>query len=500
MDTRSILDRILDPVSRADPYPLYAELRTIPVRREADGTYVVSTYREIVDLLHDPRVSSDERASRCPQGSRSRAEPGQDAQHPKDDGPAPDELAPVELAPDELAPDDELAPESTVADGRAADLRHTASFIRTDPPEHDRLRGLMARHFGPPHTPRRVADMEPELVEIVTGLIDAFPDASDGSAPRQVDLVDALAYPFPVTVICRLLGVPTEDEPKFRVWTAALLESIGPRGGEDEAGDQRRRRIDAVAELERYLGRLADSRRDRPGDDLLSQLMTEEVEGGRMSRAELLSNAALLLFAGHETTVNLISGGMLTLLRHPDALQRLRREPEFGIWVVEELLRYEPPVHFLPERVALADIEIGGTTIPEGAPITLALAAGSRDPAHVRDPDRFEPDRFHPDRYGAEREGTEHLGFGGGVHYCFGAPLARLEARVALTALARRLENPRLVTDPPPYRPNAVLRGPRHLDVAYDRLLAAQPADPWPGVPQARRPLDEAAEDAVHHS
>ncbi|MEQ7008016.1 cytochrome P450 [Actinopolymorpha sp. B17G11] len=473
---RSVFDRILDPANRPDPYRLYAELREIPVRREADGTYVVSTYREIVDLLHDPRVSSDEHAARCAPGSA-----------PEDE----------QVPDDELAPDDELTePEAGTASGQEDE--HLASFIRHDPPEHDRLRGLMARHFGPPHTPRRIDDMEPELVEIVTGLVDDFPAASDGSASNQVDLVDAFAYPFPVTVICRLLGVPTEDEPKFRVWTAALLESIGPRGGErSEASDLRRKRIEAVAELERYLGGLADVRRDRPGDDLLSTLVVEEVERGRMTRAELLSNAALLLFAGHETTVNLIANGMLTLLRHPDLLRRLRNEPDLGIWVVEELLRYEPPVHFLPERVALADIDVGGTTIPEGAAITLALAAGSRDPAHVRDPDRFDPDRFHPDRYGEDRAGTEHLGFGGGIHYCFGAPLARLEARVALTALARRLENPRLAADPPSYRPNAVLRGPRHLEVAYDRLLAAQPAEPWPGVPQARRPIEEAADQAA---
>ncbi|MGH3486971.1 MAG: cytochrome P450 [Actinopolymorphaceae bacterium] len=441
MDEPSVFDRIIDPANRSDPYPLYAELREIPVRREADGTHVVSTYREIVALLHDPRVSSDERCSRS------------------------------------------TAPRS---------------FIRHDPPEHDRLRGAVARHFGPPHTPRRVDDMCPELVEIVGGLIDAFPGKGDGPDPGQVDLVDDFAYPFPVTVICRLLGVPTEDEPKFRVWTAALLETIDPRGGEDaEAADVHRQRTGAVAELERYLGGLADQRRDQPGEDLLSTLVVEEVRRGSLTRAEMLSSAALLLFAGHETTVNLITNGMLTLLRHPDVLDRLRREPHLGIWVVEELLRYEPPVHFLPGRVALADIDIGGTTIPEGATITLALAAGSRDPTHVRDPDRFDPDRFHPDRFGEDREGTEHLGFGGGIHYCFGAPLARLEAQVALTALARRLVNPRLVADPPPYRPNAVLRGPRHLEVAYEPVLATQAAGPRPGVPQARSSVEEGADQAA---
>jgi cytochrome P450 len=179
-----------------------------------------------------------------------------------------------------------------------------------------------------------------------------------------------------------------------------------------------------------------------------------------MSRVELRSNAALLLFAGHETTVNLITNGMLTLLRHPDILEGIRREPEFVIPTVEELLRYEPPVRFLTQRVALADIDIAGITIPAGAPIFLALAAGSRDPDHVTDPDRFDPDRFDPDRFDPDRfdpdrfdpegfdrdcEGNQHLGFGRGVHHCFGALLARQETQIALTELAQRLENPRLL-------------------------------------------------------
>jgi cytochrome P450 len=149
---------------------------------------------------------------------------------------------------------------------------------------------------------------------------------------------------------------------------------------------------------------------------------------------------------------------MLTLLRHPELIHRLRNEPDLVIYTVEELLRYEPPVQFISSRVALEDIDIAGTTIPKGAPIALALAAGSRDPEHVPEPDRFIPDR----RY------NEHLGFGAGIHYCFGAPLARLEAQIALSELAKRLRNPRLVTDPPLYRPSAGLRGPRHLLVDID--------------------------------
>jgi cytochrome P450 len=182
----------------------------------------------------------------------------------------------------------------------------------------------------------------------------------------------------------------------------------------------------------------------------------------------VLSNAALLLVAGHETTVNLITNGMLTLLRHPEVLGRLHRgdEPDLAARVVEELLRYEPPVQALTNnRNTLDDIEVAGTTIPKGSRVTLVLAAGSRDPAVFPDPDRFDPDREH----------NEHLGFGGGIHYCFGAPLARPETQIALTELARRLESPRLVDDPPPYRLSPTLRGPSHLLVDFDGVSPARP-------------------------
>ena len=272
----------------------------------------------------------------------------------------------------------------------------------------------------------------------------------------------------PVAVICRLLGVPREDEPRFQALSDALIKAAEPAPG---GAVERQRRLDrARVDLAEYFTELLDARRGEPGDDLLSGLLRGDgPEAPPMPRAEVLSNAALLLTAGHETTVNLITNGMLTLLRHPEVLDRLRRgdEPDLAVRVVEELLRYEPPVQFLSNRDALDDIEIAGTVIPRGAPVTLVLAAGSRDPDVVANPDRFDPDREH----------NEHLGFGGGVHYCFGAPLARPETRIALTELARRLQNPRLVEDPPPYRSNPFLRGPRHLPVDIDGVLSARPPD-----------------------
>ncbi|QUQ64174.1 cytochrome P450 [Kutzneria sp. CA-103260] len=410
MTGSSVWQQVLDHSNRADPYPLYTELRQTPVRRVEDGSYVVSTYQEIVALLHDPRVSSD---------LRNIPEVGADGSVPGEGLPG-------------------LPP----------------SFIRIDPPEHDRTRRLLTWNFGPPHRPGRIDDMLPDMREIVTGLIDDFADRT------RVDIVDEFAYPFPVTVICRLLDVPREDEARFQALSDALVKSVDPTTG--GIAERYRQRVKANADLGQYFTALLDARAGRPaGDDLLSGLLRGGGEEEPITREQVLSNAALLLVAGHETTVNLIANGMLTLLRHPAVLDRLRRgdEPDLAARVVEELLRYEPPVHFLAEsRNTLDDIDIAGTTIPAGSRVTLVLAAGSRDPAVVSDPDRFDPDRAH----------NEHLGFGGGIHYCFGAPLARPETRIALTELAHRLRNPRLVADPPPYRANPSLRGPRHLLVDID--------------------------------
>jgi cytochrome P450 len=406
----SIFQRVLDPANRANPYPLYAELRRTPVTREDDGTYVVSTYDEIFALMHDPRVSSDPRS------------------HP---GEAHATAAPEE--PSELP----------------------LSFINRDPPDHDRLRELAMRPFGPPCTPGRIDGMRPWLTGTTAGLIDKFADK------KRVDIVEDFAYPLPVTAICKLLGVPLEDQPRFRQWADAIIETVDPATGTFE--ERMRRRNQVNAELRQYFTGLADSRARQPGDDLISGFLTDHGPHGPMSREDVLATASLLLVAGHETTVNLISNGMLTLLRHPSVLDRLNREPSLIITLVEELLRYEPPVQMRTNRATVADIDIGGTTIPQGSPLALVIAAGNRDPGQFADPDRFEPDRTN----------NQHLGFFGGIHYCYGAPLARTEAQVALPQLARRLVNPRLVADPPPYRPNPELRGPRHLFVEYDAVAPA---------------------------
>ena len=431
MADASIFSQILDPANRANPYPLYAELHKTPVARQADGNYVVSTYNEIVALLHDPRVSSDPRSHRELAGAMAAAEEG--------------------------------------PQGAAL------SFIQRDPPDHDRLRELAMRPFGPPCTPGRIEGMRPWLAEIATGLIDNFAGKNRIFAGKnRIDLVEDFAYPLPVTAICKILGVPREDQPRFQVWADALIETIDPTTGTFE--QRMRSGAQVRAEMRQYINGLADVHARQPGDDLISGLLTDTGPHGPMAREDLLATGALLLVAGHETTVNLITNGMLTLLRHPDVLDRLRREPGMITRLVEELLRYEPPVQMRTNRATLADIDIAGTTIPAGSPLALVLAAGNRDPGRFPHPDRFDPDRTD----------NEHLSFLSGIHYCFGAPLARVETQVALPALARRLVNPRLVADPPPYRPNPELRGPRHLLVELDGVIPAAEAahEPIsPGLP-----------------
>ncbi|MFB7259502.1 cytochrome P450 [Streptomyces nojiriensis] len=412
--SRAMLRQILDYSHRADPYPLYEELRRTPVFHDEDGPYVVSTYYEIRSLLHDPRISSD---------PRNLTQPSSDPLAQEDGGDSA--LPPV--------------------------------FLKLDPPDHDRLRAITNRPFGPPHSPRKVHDMRGELGGIVSGLIEGIVDAG---SPERIDLVDQFSYPFPVTVICRLLGVPPEDELRFHGWADTIAAGLDPDPDADPT-ERPKAAADAQMELGMYLAGLIEERRKEPGEDMLSQLAaaTDDPDGS-MSALEAISTAALLLIAGHETTVNLITNGMLTLLRHPEVLRRLREDPQLSVPIVEELLRYEPPVQLLPRRSTIDDIEVAGVNIPKGATVSLILASGNRDPKRFENPDRFDPDRGD----------IQHLGLGSGIHSCFGAPLARLEAQLALGELARRLENPRLLEDPPPYRRNAVLRGPRHLPIACDGI------------------------------
>jgi cytochrome P450 len=405
-ETGGLFAQVLDPANRPDPYPLYARLRETPVCQQDDGVYVVSGYAEIATLLHDPRISSDERKSDAGAGALA--------------------------ASGRLKAEDDSAP----------------LLLFLDPPDHDRLRRSVMAQF----TPQRVNAMSEDVGRLITELMDARQDQGG------MDVVDDLAYPLPVAVICDLLGVPPEDEPRFEGWATALARSLDPAEGMSE--DEIRTAETAVVEIGEYLGELAQARAADPKDDLITALVASDDPSTQMSPGDLVNTMILLLVAGHETTVNLVTNGTLALLRNPDVLERLRAEPGLEVTLVEELLRYDPPVQFRT-RTTLAEIEAVDVVIPKGAAVVLLLASGSRDPSRFAEADRLVPDRTD----------NQHFGFGGGMHYCIGAPLARIEAHIALREIARRLVSPRLVEDPPPYRPNAALRGPETLLVEFDGLL-----------------------------
>ncbi|WP_345819321.1 cytochrome P450 [Methylobacterium fujisawaense] len=412
MSDDALFAAVMDPANRADPYPLYARLRQRPVSRQRDGSYVVSTHAAIRGLLFDPRLSSED----LPPPRR-----------PRTGNPLKDLIL------------------NPIKNRISATHR---PFIFRDPPDHDRLRSLVMREFSI----ARVQALRPRIAREVDALIDTC------RGRREVCLVSDLSYPLPVTVICELLGVPREDEPRFQTWATQLATAVEPDARHDDA--TRRKIVGAFDEIAAYMRDLIREKRRRPTDDMLSGLAAPGPDGRKqLSDFDLLSTAVLLLVAGHETTVNLITNAMLTLLRHPEQLERLRADPERAPRLIEEVLRYEPPVHFRT-RKALGAITVAGETIPKGAPVILLFAAANRDPARFDAPDRFDPDRSD----------IEHFGFGGGLHYCVGAPLARIEAEIALVALSRRLIAPRLPQDPPPYRPGASLRGPEQLPIGIDGI------------------------------
>ncbi|MGY1643300.1 cytochrome P450 [Geodermatophilus sp. SYSU D00703] len=317
------------------------------------------------------------------------------------------------------------------------------SMIGSDPPEHTRLRRLVSKAF----TARRVEGLRPRIAEITGSLLDRI-------SPRgRAELIGEFALPLPITVIGELLGVPEADRDRFRVWTDEML---------DRPFDPDTDMALVTAARERmygYLADLVDAKRARSADDLLTDLVQATDEGERLDRQELLAMTFLLLIAGYVTTVNLIGNGTLALLRSPDQLDLLRADPSRVPQAVEEVLRYDGPVNPGLTRYTLEDVEIGGVRIPRGEMVLLAVAAADRDPARFRDPDRF-------DVTAAERG---HLAFGHGIHYCLGAPLARLEGQVAFTALLERLPDLALGVpeDALQWSAGGVLRGVRELPVTF---------------------------------
>jgi cytochrome P450 len=410
--------------NRANPYPFFDELRKTPVVRVTNGIYAVTGYEELMTLAHDPRVSSDLRKGRPPTGRNPR------------------------VADESVV---EMAPEIAGAYGREP------SFIAQDPPEHDRARRQCMRFFGPPHSPDLIPGQEPLCQQIVNELLDK------AMAKTRIDVVDEFAYPLPVNVICRILGVPIEDQPQFHAWIeniAAGIFDLGPDIQTEEGQARRAKGEAADVELNKYIVGLVEKADKSPGPGMISQLVHDDGPDGQMSRSAIVSNTILLFVAGHDSTVNLISHCVLTVLRNPWSIELLRSRPELIPGAIEEVLRLQSSVQFFPTRSALADIDIAGSTIPRGAPIYLMYGAANRDPRRFPDPNAFDP----------QRADNEHVGWGRGIHICFGGPLARLEVNTAFEAFLRRVDNPRLVEDPPPYRISQVFRGPWHLLVDYDQI------------------------------
>jgi cytochrome P450 len=397
-----------DPRWASDPFPFYADLRErAPIHRNGLGFWVVARHDDCLAILRDRRASSDSMniaVDRMPEGFRT-----------------------------PVAEDDPTA----------AAMLEMRPFLFRDPPDHTRLRGLVSKAF----TPKVVESLRARTQEVVDELLDAALEAD------RVDLLEEFAYPLPVRIICDLLGVPVEDEDRFKVWSNALARGLDPDfllSAEVIAA-----RSEGVLQFAQYFFELLAERRRHPGEDLLSRLAQAEDGGTVLSEGEMLSTCILLLVAGHETTVNLIAGGALALLRHPDQCRRFRTDPGVARSAIEEMLRYVSPVQ-LTGRSFTADCEFGGVEFAAGDFAMLLLASANRDPDQFEDPEAFD----------ITRSPNNHLGFGFGIHHCLGAPLARMEAQVALTSLVRRAPDVAVTTDRVTYKTNVVLRGMESLPVA----------------------------------
>ncbi|MGW7329672.1 cytochrome P450 family protein [Streptomyces sp. NPDC054840] len=385
-----------------NPFPLYRQLREDgPVRRVvvAGGldAWLVTRYEDGLAALSDSRLSSDVRD----------------------------------------ASDARMLSQLPVTERESM----LSNMLRSDPPDHTRLRRLVSQAF----TARRVAEMRPRIQDLTDRLLDAVLPAG------RADLVAALALPLPVTVISELLGVPVDERRDFQHWTDRMIRR-GAEPPDPAVVDE------AWKHMRAYVTDLIHAKRARPGEDLLSALVTARDREQRLTEDELVAMVFLLLAAGYITTVNLIGGGIAMLLAHPDQLDRLRAEPALLPNAIEEFLRYDGPVSPGIARFAREDVELAGVAIPRGATVLIGSALADRDPARFPDPDRLD----------ITRQDNAHLAFGHGIHYCLGAPLARLEGQIAIGTALRRLPGLALAVPPEeiPWRPGG-LRGPESLPVTF---------------------------------
>jgi cytochrome P450 len=408
---RQALADLADPATLPDPYPVLAGLREASPFAEFDGALVVvGRHADISAVLRHPNASSQRGKSLLAAAASRRA------------------------------------PERP-------------SFLSLDPPDHTRLRRLVSKAF----TPRRIGLLESRIRAITDELLTA------AGAAGQLELVSQLAYPLPVRIISEMLGVPVSDHPRFAGWSARLANSLQPGFGvAPDLALARAEAADAASEeFAAYFRELIALRRARPEADLLSAMIAAEDAGDQLTEDELIATCVLLLVAGHETTVGLISNAILALLRHPEQFEMLRRHPELASAAVEETLRYDAPVQ-LTGRVAQGGLQVGDVAARDGALVMLLLAAAGRDPEVFAEPDRFDIQRGAPN----------HLAFAAGPHFCLGAPLARLEATIAVGQIAQRVVAPSLAKGGLSYKPNLNLRGPERLVVDFAEITAASVPQP----------------------
>ena len=409
MTSQMMLLQLLDPANRADPYPVFNQIRESgPLLLPDSNLVVFSSFSECEQVLRDPSSCADRLKSTAAQRA--------------------------------MAAGENLRPFGT------------PGFLFLDPPDHTRLRRLVSKAFSP----KVVKALEPDIADMVEGLLDAVADQD------RFDAVADLAYPLPVAVICRLLGVPLEDEAQFSWASGLLAQGLDPFvafTGQAQGFDER---LEAGLWLRGYLRDLLAKRRAHPADDLMSALIAVEESGDQLTEDEIVATCNLLLIAGHETTVNLIANAVLAMLRHPRYWAALVGDSALASGIVEETLRFDPPVQLVGriagEDMTIGETRIGETRISKGDTMMLLLAAAHRDPAVTDRPDEFDP----------TRSPIRHLAFGLGAHFCLGSPLARLEAAVALSAVTRRFPGARLAAEPV-YKPHVPLRGLAGLEVAVQR-------------------------------
>lgn len=401
-----------DPGFQADPYPAYRKVRDeYPVLRGPLGAFLVSRYEDCESLLRDRRMGKDFANSKFFEQVM---------------GEAGDEPPPFL--------------------GLGLDDWDAKLFMLTDPPEHTRLRGLVAQAF----TPAMIKGLRASVTAIVDELL--------GELPDRFDLMERLATPMPIRVLGRMLGIPAEDQARFTEWSvevAGLLDLDVELSS--EVAEARRK---AVAQCTSYFLELADQRTDSEGDDLISQLVRARDEGSALSSQEIAATCVLLVVAAQETFSNLLGNAAVVFARQPHAFTRLVAQPEAMDATLDEIMRLEPPAHQVG-RIALEPVELHGQVIQSGDAVILLVASGNRDERVFTDPDVFDIDR----------KGPSHLSFGRGIHYCLGAPLATMMAKEALLGLTARITSLSLTEEPISYKPGMGLRGPARLPILVQKRV-----------------------------